>query len=291
MVQGVVIKAYGGFYYVRVGDEVLECRLRGKFRLQRLNALPGDRVTVAGVIEGKGVVEEISPRLNELIRPPVANVDQALLVFAGHDPEPDLTLLDRMLIAAETQGIRPLICFNKCDLLSAEERQRLIEIYRPAGYQVEPICARSGIGLDNVRRALTGKVSVIAGPSGAGKSTLLNMIEPGLALKTGAISDKVRRGRHTTRHVELLPLSFGGMVADTPGFSSLYLPELESANLAGYFPEFIPYLGECRFNGCLHNREPDCGVKDAVLSGQIASQRYQNYLIFLTEVKEKERRY
>lgn len=291
MLEGVVIKAYGGFYYVRAGEQVLECRLRGKFRLQKLNALPGDVVKVTDLGKGQGVVEEILPRKNELVRPPIANVEQVLLVFAGHDPEPDLSLLDRLLILAETQGLEPLVCFNKCDLLTREEREALAGIYKETGYPVEIISAREGIGLDRIRMALQDRISVIAGPSGAGKSTLLNRIEPGLALKTGEVSEKIGRGRHTTRHVELLQLSFGGLVADTPGFSSLYLPEMQREDLAGYFPEFAAYRGQCRFIGCLHDREPDCGVKEALEQGKIARERYANYLAFLAEVKEKERRY
>lgn len=291
MLEGVVTKAYGGFYYVRAGEQVLECRLRGKFRLQKLNALPGDMVKIADLGKGKGVVEEILPRKNELLRPPIANVEQVLLVFAGHDPEPDLSLLDRLLILAETQGLQPLVCFNKCDLLTREEREGLAGIYRQTGYPVEVISAREGIGLDNIRLALKDRISVIAGPSGAGKSTLLNGIEPGLSLKTGEVSEKIGRGRHTTRHVELLQLSLGGLVADTPGFSSLYLPEMQREDLAHCFPEFAPYREQCRFIGCLHDREPDCGVKEALEEGKIARERYANYLAFLAEVKEKERRY
>jgi ribosome biogenesis GTPase len=289
--EGVVIKAYGGFYYVRVGKQLLECRLRGKFRLQKLNALPGDIVQIAETGLGKGVVEAILPRKNELVRPLIANVEQVLLVFAGHDPEPDLALLDRLLILTEIQGLKPLVCFNKCDLLTPEELDVLMTVYKQTGYQVEIISARAAIGLDNIRLALQHRISVIAGPSGAGKSTLLNSIEPGLSLKTGEVSARIGRGRHTTRHVELLPLSFGGLVADTPGFSSLFLPEMRREDLAGYFPEFSAYLGQCRFNGCLHDREPDCVVKEALEQGNIARERYTNYLAFLAEVKEKERRY
>ncbi|HEX3032916.1 MAG TPA: ribosome small subunit-dependent GTPase A [Bacillota bacterium] len=289
--NGIVIKAYGGFYYVRTAEALLECRLRGKFRLEKRNALIGDRVNIKLLENGKGVIEEILPRRNELIRPPVVNVDKVLLVMAGHQPEPDFGLLDRMLILAVNQRLTPLICFNKCDLLAEEERKAFRRIYKGTGYQVELVSAKEGVGLDNVRLALKDTVSVIAGPSGAGKSTLLNRIEPSLALKTGKVSEKIGRGKHTTRHVELLPLSFGGLVADTPGFSSLELPKMRREELAPYFPEFESYTHLCRFHGCMHEKEPECGVKDAVAQQEISQQRYENYLQFLAEVRATERRY
>ncbi len=291
MQEGIVTKAYGGFYYVRVEEDLLECRLRGKFRKQKQNALPGDRVRVAVLEQGKGVVEEILPRKNELVRPPIVNIEQVLLVFASHEPEPDFTLLDRLLVLAATQGLEQHICFNKADLLTAAERQAITERYQGTGYTVAFTSALGGVGLEQIRALLKDSITVIAGPSGAGKSTLLNSLEPGLSLKTGAVSEKIGRGRHTTRHVELLELSFGGLVADTPGFSSLFLPAMEKNTLTDYFPDFAPYLRECRFGGCQHDREPDCAVKQALATGEINQERYQNYLTFLAEVKAQERRY
>ncbi|HEX3032545.1 MAG TPA: ribosome small subunit-dependent GTPase A [Bacillota bacterium] len=291
MIEGIVIKAYGGFYYVRTEEGLVECRLRGKFRLQKLNALAGDRVIIKMMSNGTGAVEEILPRRNVLTRPPVANVDQVLLVLAGHQPEPDFGLLDRMLILAESQQIKPLICFNKCDLLTQEERRDLYRKYTGTGYQVEVVSAREHIGIDNLRIGLKTGVTVIAGPSGAGKSTLLNSIQPNLSLKTGQVSEKIGRGKHTTRHVELLAVEEGGWVADTPGFSNLDLPTMSKEQLAAFFPEFTEYTPSCRFNGCNHDKEPECSVKSAVEAGEISRERYDNYLAFLQEVKAKERRY
>lgn len=289
--EGMVIKAYGGFYYVQTDTGLVECRLRGKFRLSKLNALAGDRVNIQIMSNGTGAVEAIHPRKNELLRPPVANVDQVLLVLAGHQPEPDFGLLDRMLILAESQQIQPVICFNKCDLLTQEERADIHRKYKGTGYQLEIISAKHQIGIDNLRRTLNRGVNVIAGPSGAGKSTLLNSIQPNLSLKTGKVSEKIGRGKHTTRHVELLPLGTGGWIADTPGFSNLELPSMGKEQLAPLFPEFANYTHLCRFNGCSHDKEPDCKVKEAVEQGDISRERYDNYLAFLQEVRANERRY
>jgi ribosome biogenesis GTPase len=288
--EGTIIKAYGGFYFVRVAEEIYRCAIRGKIRRQLGQALVGDRVRVQPVNAQEGVVEEILPRRTELIRPPVANVEQAVIVFAVKHPDPNLALLDRFLVQAQAAGVAPVICFNKIDLADAAELN-IVNHYKPAGHPIARVSAKTGINLDDLREILRGRITVLAGPSGVGKSSLLNALQPGLGLETGGISRKLKRGRHTTRHVELIPLAGGGLVADTPGFSSMFLPPMRREELAGYFPEFGVYEPQCRFAGCLHHREPGCAVKEAVVQGQISSLRYQHYLDLLTEVIEAERRY
>lgn len=292
MLSGVVVKSYSGFHYVRVGDRVWECSLRGRFRLTKQSVLVGDRVriTVLDEEKGKGVVDEILPRQTQMDRPPVANVDQVVLVAAIKEPDLSRELLDRMLIMTEALRLTPVICFNKADLATPEEIKKLVDIYSPS-YCVLVTSAVTGLGVEGLRETLKDRVSVFAGPSGAGKSSLLNDVQPGLHLKTGEVSAKIGRGRHTTRHVELLDLDFGGMVADSPGFGTLYLPEIKKEDLAGCFPEFRKYEGECKFNGCLHYAEPNCAVKLAVTAGKIYPCRYEHYLHFLHEVAAKERKY
>ncbi|HWJ03917.1 MAG TPA: ribosome small subunit-dependent GTPase A [Verrucomicrobiae bacterium] len=290
MLEGIITKGYSGFYYVQAGTQLWECSLRGRFRLNAQEFLPGDRVKISPVKGTKGVIEEVLPRQNSLVRPTVANVDQAVIVFAASNPEPDLNLLDRILIQVEGAGITPLICFNKADLLGEEELRQLMQVYA-THYTVLATGAKSGLGIEALKQVLNNKVSVFAGPSGVGKSSLLNALQPGLELKMGEVSRKLGRGKHTTRHVELLPLACGGLVADTPGFSSLHLPPMKREELAGYFPEIIELAHLCRFSSCLHNQEPQCAVKEGVERGNINPERYKHYLLFLNEVIEHERRY
>lgn len=293
MLEGVLIRAFGGFYYVQKGEEVWECSLRGKFRLEKnsATALVGDLVRFTPVRAKIGRIDEVKPRKTELFRPPVANVDQAVIVFAVQNPEPNLTLLDRFLVLAEQAEVQPVICLNKGDLLAGRRLNDWLKIYRKIGYPSVVTSTKEPEGIEELRQLLVGKSSVFAGPSGVGKSSLLNAVQPGLELKTGEISQKLKRGKHTTRHVELLPLTDGGFVVDTPGFSSLELPKMEREDLGYFFPEFISLIPECKFNGCLHNQEPQCGVKKAVEQGLVTKTRYQNYLAFLDEVMQQERRY
>lgn len=292
MLTGVVKKSYSGFHYVRVGDRVWECSLRGRFRLTKQSVLVGDlvRIKVLDEQKGKGVVDEILPRKTQMDRPPVANVDQVVIVAAIKDPDLSRELLDRMLVMTEALGLAPLICFNKADLANAEEIKKLTDTYGPF-YRTLVTSAVTDQGIEQLRELLKDRVSVFAGPSGAGKSSLLNEVQPGLSLKTGEVSTKIGRGRHTTRHVELLDLESGGMVADSPGFSTLYLPEIKKEDLAGLFPDFRKYEGDCKFNGCLHYAEPNCAVKLAVTAGNIFPCRYEHYLHFLHEVVAKERKF
>ncbi|HEY8909228.1 MAG TPA: ribosome small subunit-dependent GTPase A [Desulfosporosinus sp.] len=296
MIEGVLLKGYGGFYYVYAEDRVWECSLRGRFRVKDQDFLPGDRVQILPVEESKATIEGVEPRRNALSRPAIANVDQAVLVFAMTSPKPDLNLLDRLLIQVTDEDIEPILVFTKLDkfkeaaLTSGSEDHAITDIYRKIGYKVFEVSNETGQGIEEVSARLTEKISVLAGPSGAGKSSLFNALSPGKKLKTGEISLKSKRGRHTTRHVELMVCA-GGLVADTPGFSSLFMPTMKRAELAGCFPEFVDRRRECRFNSCLHDKEPNCAIKAAVESGEISPVRYEHYLIFLQEVIEAERRY
>lgn len=287
LVEGVVVRTYGGFWYVWEGSVVLECSLRGRFRYEKKQVLVGDRVLVRVEGGGKGIIEGVLPRRNALVRPPIANVDQAVIVFAVRDPEPSPQLLDRILLVVEINRVRPLICFNKADL-AACGKVELLSRYQHF-YMTVLTSATRGEGLDLLLSMLKGNTSVFAGPSGVGKSTILNAILPGVRLKTGDLSAKLKRGRHTTRHVELIPLPEGGFVADTPGFSVLDLPAVEPSELSGYFPEMAALAGRCRFPDCLHRREPGCAVKEAVDGGIICGERYRHYLEFLEEVMAKRR--
>jgi len=287
LMEGVVVRAYGGYYYVHDDRGEWACSLRGRFRHEKQQVLVGDRVELRPRHGHAGVIEKVLPRHTALIRPPVANVDQAVIVFAVREPDPNPGLLERFLITASMNQIEPLICFNKVDLTS-DGQVELVSRYRES-FRVVVTSAKTGIGLEGLREALKGRVSVFAGPSGVGKSTLLNTLLPDLKLKTGEISDKLKRGKHTTRHVELISLPEGGLVVDTPGFSSLDLPDLKPEELAGYFPEMEDYYGKCYFTGCMHHKEPGCAVKEAVEAGKIEEARYRQYLDFMEELMGRRR--
>ncbi|WP_027356475.1 ribosome small subunit-dependent GTPase A [Desulfofundulus thermocisternus] len=288
--EGTVIKACGGHYYVSLGEEIYDCAVRGRLRREKQQILVGDRVIFSPHSCGQGVIEDICPRQTRLVRPPVANVDRALIVFSVKEPPPNTFLLDRFLVQAQHAGVNPAICFNKVDL-GEENIKDIYNVYRRAGYPVVCTSTRDGRGLEELSALLKGHITVLAGPSGVGKSSLLNALIPGLNLKTGEVSRKLGRGRHTTRHVELLRLPGGGLVADTPGFSSLYLPEIKREELGKFYLEFLAYQNDCRFNSCLHFQEPGCAVKEAVRAGEISTFRYENYVQLLQEVMELERRY
>lgn len=289
MLEGKIVKGIGGFYYVKSDGEIYECRARGIFRKQDIVPMVGDDVKIRLNKEDEttGYVEEILERRNELFRPPVSNVDQAVIVFALRSPDPNLWLLDKFLILAEEQEIDIAICFNKIDLVSDEEKLEYNRIYENAGYRVLNTSTETGEGIERLREVLSGKTTVFAGPSGVGKSTLLNTVQPDLKLQTGSVSEKTSRGKHTTRHVELMSLELGGYVLDTPGFSSLELDFLTEENLEVYFPEIYSRSEDCRFRGCRHNKEPGCAVKSAVEQGEISEKRYENYLLFLKDAMER----
>ena len=295
MIEGVLLKGYGGFYYVYAEDRVWECSLRGRFRVKDQDFLPGDRVKILPVEEDKATIEAVEPRRNALSRPTIANVDQALLVFALTSPKPDLNLLDRLLIQVTDADIEPILVFTKLDkyeaaLTTGSEEPTITDVYREIGYTVFEVSNETGQGIEEVGARLKEKISVLAGPSGAGKSSLFNALSPGKKLKTGELSLKSKRGRHTTRHVELMVCA-GGLVADTPGFSSLFMPNMKRAELAECFPEFAQRSRRCRFNSCIHDKEPNCAIKEALGNGEISPVRYEHYLIFLQEIIEAERKY
>ncbi|MDD2420851.1 MAG: ribosome small subunit-dependent GTPase A [Heliobacteriaceae bacterium] len=291
-IEGTILKGYSGFYYVFAQGEVYTCSLRGKYRLKEHNRvfLPGDQVLISILPNGQGVIEAVNSRRTELLRPPVANVDQALLIFALLSPLPDFLLLDRLLVMALHAEIKPVIVWTKADLAAPAVVAVAQAGYEKTGFEQVVVSAVTGQGVGRIAGLLRGWITVLAGPSGAGKSTLLNVVFPGLALKTGTLNPKIGRGRHTTRHVELLAAGGGALVADTPGFSNLFLPPIAPAQLANYFPELAPFLGRCRFKSCRHDAEPDCRVKAAMAAGLIPEQRYKHYVLFLRELVARENR-
>ena len=286
---GRIVKGISGFYYVFVaGSGIYECKAKGAFRKQGLKPLVGDQVEIDVLDEAEhlGNVVRILPRKNALIRPAVANVDQALVIFATDSPKPNLNLLDRFLVMMAYQDVSVQICFNKEDLGSQADKQVLKKTYELAGYPVHFTQAITGEGREEIRSLLQGKTTTVAGPSGVGKSSLINGLQDHTMMETGAISQKIGRGKHTTRHSELIPIGGDSFIMDTPGFSSMYVPEIEAGDLWECFPEFVPHEPECRFQGCAHIGEPDCGIKEAVARGQIAQSRYDNYKLLYEELAQ-----
>ena len=294
MINGKIIKGIGGFFYVDTEKGLYECRARGIFRKNKITPLVGDRVSISVVDEEnkKGVVEEIEKRDTELVRPPIANVDKALIVFAIKNPAPNLSLLDRFIVLAEKENLEIVIVFTKVDLdADGELLEELKSIYEVSGYKVIPVSNKLKLNIDKIKEELKENTVVFAGPSGVGKSSLLNEVDKNFELKTGEVSDKIKRGKHTTRHAELLKLECGGMVADTPGFSSLTLDDIDESELKEYFIEFDKY-DDCRFGSrCIHENEPSCAVKEAVENGEISKKRYESYIQLLNEIRSGKRRY
>ncbi|MCH5250280.1 MAG: ribosome small subunit-dependent GTPase A [Lachnospiraceae bacterium] len=285
---GKIIKGIAGFYYVHVeGMGVYACRAKGIFRNVNIKPLVGDNVhmEVTDERDKEGNVTEILPRKNSLIRPAVANIDQALVIFAIVKPDPSLNLLDRFLIRMEKQNLPSIICFNKQDIASEEEKVKLQNAYAASGYKVVFISALQNEGLDELRKLLAGKTTTVAGPSGVGKSTIINCLYPDANMETGSISEKIERGRHTTRHSEIIALGDETYIMDTPGFTYLDITDIEKDELYLYYPEFKQYEPYCRFRGCAHINEPDCKVKEAVCDGRISRLRYENYCLLYEELK------
>lgn len=290
ILEGQVIRSHSHLFWVMAEGREWPCRQRGKFRLDHNAVLTGDIVRFEALDDNTGYINEILQRKNTLVRPPIANVDQAIIVFTVREPDLNLLLLDRFLVLAEWSDVQAVICLNKVDLAPAAEVEDLAARYRRVGYPVVPVSAKHGLGLDALRPLLAGRVSVLAGQSGVGKSRLVNSLAPGLSLRTGEVSAKLGRGRHTTRHVELLPVG-GGLLADTPGFSLLDVTGIPKDQLWLCFRDFLNYGDHCRFPNCLHHREPDCGIKAAVADGRILPERYQRYLGFLEEIRAVPPRY
>lgn len=304
--SGKIIKGIGGFYYIAAEDGVLyECKAKGVFRNKKIKPLVGDNVHI-DILDEKnnlGNITEILPRFNSLIRPAVANVDQTVIIFAVSEPEPSFNLLDRFLVTMEKSGVKTLICFNKVDLRQSGDGEAPLEAgitgddsvmemcrsYGKSGYETLFISANDGRGIDELRERIHGRTTVFAGPSGVGKSSTLNALCPEASAQTGAVSDKIKRGKHTTRHSELMMVDEATYIMDTPGFSSLYIDGIGAEELREYFPDIAVYTGSCRFNMCSHVSEPDCLVKQAVEDGRISRIRYEDYVMLYKELKEKRR--
>lgn len=293
MPEGKIIKALSGFYYVENNGEIFQCRARGNFRKKKITPLVGDIVKFDAENNTDGYILALKGRHNELVRPPIANVEQAILVFSAMEPKFSTHLLNRFLVHIEANDIEPIICVSKIDLLKSEERSRIdryIADYQQLGYTVLQTSIFIEDLIEEVRPWLNDKTSVFAGQSGVGKSSLLNALKPELNLETKKISTHLGRGKHTTRHVELIPIGTG-LVADTPGFSSLDFINIEVEELSDCFPEMRERASLCKFRGCTHSQEPQCAVKQSLEKGEIADYRYEDYLSFLEEIKQQIRRY
>ena len=290
--QGKIVKGIAGFYYVHVVESgVYECKAKGVFRKDGIKPLVGDDVEMEITHEKdmEGNITKILPRKNSLIRPAVANIDQALVVFAVTKPRPHFNLLDRFLVMMESADIPAVLCFNKTDIAEDPEIAELRNIYEGCGYPLIFTSAKEEQNIEELRHILEGKTTAVAGPSGVGKSSLINRLQSGVQMETGSISRKIERGRHTTRHSELIVIGDNSYIMDTPGFSSLYVTDLEKETLKYCFPEFGTYEGKCRFNGCDHIHEPGCAVKEAVESGRIHRMRYEDYTEIYRELQERKR--
>ena len=285
-VTGRIVKALSGFYYVDTGEgHPVPCRGRGRLRHQKLTPLVGDRVEISVQDDGTGMVDAILPRKNQFRRPMVANIDQMVIIASGAIPVTDPFLIDRMAAMAEWKGCEVLVCLNKCDLDRADG---LASLYRAAGFSTLQVSAETEDGIPELAAAIAGKVSAFTGNSGVGKSSILNALQPGFGLQVGEVSEKLGRGRHTTRHVELFPVA-GGFVADTPGFSSFDVEQMEAIPkeaLASAFREFAPYMDLCRFQGCAHVKEKGCAVREAVAEGKIALSRHKSYIRLYEQARE-----
>jgi len=291
--KGLIIKGIGGFYYVRVQNELFECKARGIFRNNKETPLPGDNVEISIIDNEKklGSVEKILPRHSLLVRPSIANVDTIIFVVAMQSPKPDLLLLDKLIITAEAKGIKSLICANKMDLDKDDECDVIKNYYKNTGYRIIETSYVSNIGFDILKEEIKDKIAVFSGMSGVGKSTIINSIMDSIVMETGVLSRKSERGKHTTRHAELIEIDTGGFVADTPGFSSFELDILKPENLERYFPEFDKHLNNCKFVGCSHIKEPECNIKNAVDDGEISKERYERYVEIYNLLKSRKIEY
>lgn len=291
MPSGIILKGIGGFYYVQADDGIYECKARGIFRKDEITPLPGDMVSFT-IIDGKnkiGNIDKIHERKTQLVRPAVANVNQVIIVISIKSPLPDLLLLDKLLVLAEHQNIDALVCINKIDLAPNREYDEIYNTYSKAGYTVILSSTITGEGLDLIKKHLSGRISVLAGQSGVGKSTILNKIINSQVMKTGNVSEKIGRGRHTTRHAELVRIENEGYLVDTPGFSSLGITQIEYDELSLYYRDFENFMAKCRFSRCSHISEPQCGVKEAVSEGLIDKGRYERYIILYNSLKQQKK--
>lgn len=279
--NGKIVKGIGGFYYVKADDgKIYECKARGIFRKEKIKPTVGDNVEISIGSTG-GSIDKIFVRKSQLVRPPVANIDILVIVAAAAEPVPDIFLIDKLLVTAEAAGIEPIICINKTDISSGTE---LEEIYTAAGYKTVRVCAKEEKGLSDIISLIAGKTAAFAGLSGVGKSTILTHLS-GVGCETGEVSEKIKRGKQTTRHTELLDAPFGGYVLDTPGFSSYEVESIRADELWKYFPEIRAVQGDCRFKGCAHINEPDCAVKALLASKKISKSRYESYCELYEQLK------
>ncbi len=289
--QGKIIKGIAGFYYVHVaGSGIYECKAKGIFRKDNYKPKVGDDCVIDIISEAEktGNISELIKRRSELLRPAVANVDRALVVFACMSPDINYNLLDRFLIRMQLEDVPCVIVFNKADLIDENKRQELYGIYNKSVSKILFTSAKSKEGIDELKSVLKGKTSTVAGPSGVGKSSLTNLLQENIKMETGAISTKIERGKHTTRHSEIIPIEDDTYIVDTPGFSTLYINEIMPEDLKNYYPEFET-SERCRFDGCNHLKEPDCVIKDKVAKGEIAKVRYENYCLLFEELKQVKR--
>ncbi len=289
---GKIIKGIGGFYYVHKQDggegAIYECKAKGIFRKWKKKPLVGDLVDMEVIDEKekKGNIRELLERKNELVRPAVANIDQAVILFSMKKPKPNLNLLDRFLVSMKEKDLDTILCFHKKDIVSKEEIEKMFHVYKDCGSPILFTSVYEEAGLEELREALKGKTSTLAGPSGVGKSSVMNSLQSESYMETGAVSKRIDRGRHTTRHAEIILIDQGTYLIDTPGFSSLYMPDLEAQDLRFYYEEFKGMEGECRFLRCTHTHEPDCGVKKGLEEGKLCPIRYKNYVQLYKELKE-----
>jgi ribosome biogenesis GTPase len=284
--QGTIVKGIGGFYYVKVGATVFTCKARGIFKKEGLIPMVGDEVKIQ-IIEGEeGIINEILPRKNEFIRPPISNVDRMVVVIAAAHPSPNLNLTDRFLVTAEKSNARIILCINKTDIAKDGILEEISQIYSRI-YPLYPVSAVTGEGLSALEQYMEKGRTAFVGPSGVGKSTILNALNPGIGAETGDVSRKTRRGKHTTRHVEIFSMKAGGMVYDTPGFTSFDILDATEEELHHFFPEMEPYIGRCRYDNCRHIREPGCAVVAAVDGGEIHQSRYDSYRIQIEEIRNR----
>jgi len=283
MRQGIITKGVGGFYDVLVDGDVVRCRARGIFRKDNIVPMVGDKVTIS--IKDKAIVE-IHPRKNQLLRPAVANIDLLGIVLAPTHPEPDFYLIDKLMVSAENNGIKVMLLINKVDLVGDKEVRDIMDIYKSTQYPIITLSCKEQIGFENLKDIIKDNIVTLAGQSGVGKSSIINVLCPEKELETGQLSEKIRRGRHTTRHTKLLILPSGGMIVDTPGFSTMNMNEVMPEDLSYLYPDFVDYMHQCRFNGCMHDREPGCKVKEAVAEGIISQGRYERYIRILNELRE-----
>ncbi|MDF2654327.1 MAG: rsgA [Bacillota bacterium] len=286
--KGIIIKGIAGFYYVKTEEKVYQCKARGIFKKDGITPYVGDEVIIEIIDEEEAVVNEILPRKNSFIRPPIANVDCFVIVTAAARPQPNPDIIDKFLVMAEKNHTDIIICINKIDLVSEENRRVLENIYKDI-YPVVCICGATGDGIQQLAELMGTRKCALAGPSGTGKSTVLNRLQTRFLVETGDISEKTKRGKHTTRHVELFETDSGALVFDTPGFTSFDILDAEAEELHFLYPEMVPFIGGCKYDDCRHVKEPDCCVRAAVTSGQIHESRYQSYLNQYKEIREKKK--